>query len=1732
MANEINLKFGASLGGSAKAVFSSLANGLKTVAKEMKTVAKEQVALGKTGAASSLNETAKVINKVAKDLGTYSKSADKATAATGRLTTITKQLSKSMQTYARYMVSSTILRSMTGGFNQATDAIQEHNQALHDLKAIMGATDAEVTNMENSILSVAKNTKFSIGETAGAMKLLGQAGFGAGDAINALEPIANFATGTLSSLQSTVNLVSTAIRVFNLETSETSRVVDIYANAVNKSKLTIDKLNTAMNYIGPIANAAGMSIEETASSMALLANAGLRASTIGTGMRRMLTLLLKPTESFKAAVYEAGYTMDDFNPKMNKFSDIVGKLGNVVTDAEGAVKMFGIRGASVISAFAEAGQSEFDRLAMAVSRTGTASKMAAEQMKGLTIAIKNMKDKFGVLAVAMGKAGFTQAWAMLVNLVRSLEDALISLANSSIGQFIMSAAGLVTVVLAVVAAITLFGKVLLSTKVALFTAQIVELTAQMLALSFSMSAFKEASLATSFSKLGVAVTSLKATFISLVASLTPVSWIIIAITTAIAAAAFLFKSYNDSLKETIQKNEAMSGSFELVLSGIDNYNKVLAKNGEDSKKFSKIQERLLKTFDKFGGALKGYTQLQDDLNEKLKDETVTIGESVVIWQKKAGLLKDSLVGNVRELSNEEQNLKEQTEAAAEVLRDENSSLAEQNKAVEILADNIRTKLLKAYADQVTASVELWQKSQILTNIWKGFKWAAVNLNPIAIMFKAMSAGIDGLINRFPKLGGIIKKVSHSIFGVGDSYEYLQRQADAGNEKAQEALAQINNYAASTAKELTKNINPLTLTKERIAELVAEATKLGDVPPAAIQRLTFELQKMGTDAKEAADSFNAAFGSDLSASGQDALSGILFILNESKDMVSDLASTFQELSESGDTSKLAGSLEALQAGLTSNKISAEEVKEVFGKLFEKLPAGEWQKFQAGMSAGMTIIKKDSVVMSAAIEAMTKAAFGKFGLFLGVLSNDFSDLSSTFAILLNNGSASMDQLTVSFTALSKKVKTLGDMDSLIGTFQELKSSGKITGSALERSFDAIRAAFKKAFKEPLKEVEDARKAVLTAAKGMSKAYEVEATAISDAFDTSFNQIASDFAALQNKINTMDLTNNQTQMRMTNAYRKFTSDSLQSIEQFKTKSIILLDQQSEAIVAKAKKTGVDVTAIEKKIGSDKAAVYKTTIAQYKTLMDKLVSLEQDRRAKIRTLEQDIANIRGSFKTDTRDMKRGLMSEAAAYADIKKELREVTNELNNSKTGTETWNTLLTRAKSLAGSLNNEVKQGDAVIVSKATAYNNSLQARQSLYTIEIEAKKEAIRLAEDEAQAAKTMQAQVAESAKKASEDLAKSISDGLINATTKFSEAIDRLVTLLDKNAPVIDASNLLDDINKEIDTLDSVPSLSVSIDAKIEDVKKTIAELGGLNPPTLDVEVGLETDGAYDSLNDLIFAIGDLEDEDVAVGVKVVADTLDDVKRTIWELSQVDDVDLTVKVNGEDVPLLEEAIDKITDKEVEISATVPTRDAKALSALQRTIDKLKNKEIVITTRYKTVGTPYTGSGQKAEGGIVEGFSSGGPVNNSFKKMTNPIVRKGSGNKDDVPTMLTKGEYVLKESAVSKLGTRFLNALNAGRFALSDLISNFATGGIVNPFSDLKNSLSGINVPNIAKNLRTGRMNITESISPTEKPAPVMDQLKDFGVVTFNTGKEKFKAIAHKDVVRELTAHLNNMKRFST
>jgi len=325
-----------------------------------------------------------------------------------------------------------IRESVMGGIT----SIIEYDQSLKNLQAIMQATDDEVRQMGVAMEDVASSTKFSATEVAEGMQILGQAGLSAKETVNTIGAVADLATGTLTDMSTSVDLITTALRVFGIQSENSAHVADVFANAVNGSKLTIDKLRTAMNYVGPIAASAGVSLEETAASMMTLANSGQRASTIGTGLRRMLAELVDPSKKMQEAAARAGISLSELNPEANDLSDVLRSLGVVISDTDTAFDLFGKRGAAAALSLTKNVSGGFASMLESANRFGTASEMAEKQMEGLGVSFKNLQDKLKLIAIALGKAGSITALKAFADMARALADALVWLIDNAIAPLI------------------------------------------------------------------------------------------------------------------------------------------------------------------------------------------------------------------------------------------------------------------------------------------------------------------------------------------------------------------------------------------------------------------------------------------------------------------------------------------------------------------------------------------------------------------------------------------------------------------------------------------------------------------------------------------------------------------------------------------------------------------------------------------------------------------------------------------------------------------------------------------------------------------------------------------------------------------------------------------------------------------------------------------------------------------------------------------------------------------------------------------------------------------------------------------------------------------------------------------------------------------------------------------------------------------------------------------------
>jgi len=377
---------------------------------------------------------------------------------------------------AIYSTARMSLDALIDAFRAARDIVINFDQSLKNLQAIAQATSSQITVMGDKIREVAKDTKFSAVEISDGMVLLAQAGLKTSEVLNSIEGVADLATGTLTELGEAADVVTTVMKAFNISSTETTRIVDVMANSINASKLTMDKIKTGFNYMASTASLAGVELEETAASMSVLANSGLRASTIGTGLRQVLSKLMDPSNKVKEIFQAYGISLSELNPQMVGFEGSIGNLAKLLYDTEKesvdmakAFEIFGLRGAQAASVIIDSFvKGEYDRVIENIRQTGSAAEMASVQMEGLGAKIKNLSDVFGETILALSEAsGVTTALHTIVDGLRSFLKIFSSLVkDSGFASFILQVGSLTTALYALKAGFSVLKNSIIGFKIA------------------------------------------------------------------------------------------------------------------------------------------------------------------------------------------------------------------------------------------------------------------------------------------------------------------------------------------------------------------------------------------------------------------------------------------------------------------------------------------------------------------------------------------------------------------------------------------------------------------------------------------------------------------------------------------------------------------------------------------------------------------------------------------------------------------------------------------------------------------------------------------------------------------------------------------------------------------------------------------------------------------------------------------------------------------------------------------------------------------------------------------------------------------------------------------------------------------------------------------------------------------------------------------------------------------
>ena len=254
--------------------------------------------------------------------------------------------------------------------------ISEYTYAMSSVQAVTKATAADMVQLEKITRELGATTQFTASQAAEGAKYLGMAGFTTNQILEALPATLNLAAAATLSMGQAADITSNIMSGFGLAANQAGKAADVLAAIASSANTDVTGMGSAMKYVGPISRSLGISMEDTAAAVGVLANQGIQGSMAGTGLKTSFSALVGPTKAAKEAIKSLGLDLKDVNPQFNSLEDVIKRFAVAGLDAERAFTIFGQRGATAMLALTGDIAGLEKLLEVTNNATGSAERMA------------------------------------------------------------------------------------------------------------------------------------------------------------------------------------------------------------------------------------------------------------------------------------------------------------------------------------------------------------------------------------------------------------------------------------------------------------------------------------------------------------------------------------------------------------------------------------------------------------------------------------------------------------------------------------------------------------------------------------------------------------------------------------------------------------------------------------------------------------------------------------------------------------------------------------------------------------------------------------------------------------------------------------------------------------------------------------------------------------------------------------------------------------------------------------------------------------------------------------------------------------------------------------------------------------------------------------------------------------------------------------------------------------
>lgn len=255
------------------------------------------------------------------------------------------------------------------------------------VKAITGATDTEFSKLTQTARDWGSTTRYSATEVAEAMSYMGMAGWNATQITEGMSGVLNLATVGALDLGKASDIVTDGLTAMGLSASDVGDFTDMMTATITNANTSVELMGETMKYVGPVAGALGIEMEDLSVAIGLMGNSGIKGSQAGTALRAGLTKLIKPTDDAAAVMRKYGVEVVknkdgtvNLAGTMDNLRTTLGSL-DAATQAQAVATIFGQEAMSGWMSIINAADGDVSKLSTAINGSTKAMQYWRQEME-------------------------------------------------------------------------------------------------------------------------------------------------------------------------------------------------------------------------------------------------------------------------------------------------------------------------------------------------------------------------------------------------------------------------------------------------------------------------------------------------------------------------------------------------------------------------------------------------------------------------------------------------------------------------------------------------------------------------------------------------------------------------------------------------------------------------------------------------------------------------------------------------------------------------------------------------------------------------------------------------------------------------------------------------------------------------------------------------------------------------------------------------------------------------------------------------------------------------------------------------------------------------------------------------------------------------------------------------------------------------------------------------------